>query len=88
MRALHNATLVAGARLDCLVRPRVESLSGRTMLAVGLITAAIAVVAYLRGADVRTGLAASQPGLLPHALPGLQPGPRASSGGPPAQPRP
>ena len=87
MRALNNATLIAGVRLDCLVRPRVESLSGRTMLGVGLLTAAIAGLAYLRGLDVRTGLAGSQPGLLPNALPGLQPGSRASSGGPPAQPR-
>jgi hypothetical protein len=88
MRALNNATLIAGARLDCLVRPRLESLSGRTMLGVGLLTASIAALAYLRGADVRAALAGSQPGLLPHALPGLQPGPRASGGGPPAQPGP
>jgi hypothetical protein len=88
MRALHNATLLAGARLDCLVRPRVESLSGRAMLGVGLLTAGIAALAYLRGADMRAAIAASQPSLLPNALPGLQPGPRASSGGPHAQPRP
>jgi hypothetical protein len=88
MRALHNATLIAGARLDCLVRPRVESLSGRAMLGVGLLTAGIAALAYLRGADMRAALVGSQAGLLPHALPGLQPGPRTSSGGPPAQPRP
>jgi hypothetical protein len=87
MRALHNATLMAGARLDCLVRPRVESLSWRTMFGVGLLTAAIAALAYLRGADLHAGLAGSQPALLPNALPGLQPGPRASSG-PTAQPRP
>jgi hypothetical protein len=87
MRALHNATLKAGARLDCLVRTRVESLSRRTMFGMGLLTAAIAALAYLRGADLRAALAGSQPALLPNALAGLQPGPRASSG-PTAQPRP
>jgi hypothetical protein len=87
MRALNKATLIAGARLDCLVRARVESLSGWTMLGVALLAAAIAALAYLQGADLRVALAGSQPGLMPHAWPGLQPGPRASSG-PPAQPRP
>jgi hypothetical protein len=87
MRALHNATLMASTRLDCLVRTRIESRSRRTMLGVGLFTAAIAALAYLRGADLLAGLAGSQPGLLPNALLGLQPGPRAGSG-PTAQPRP
>jgi hypothetical protein len=59
--ALRDAALMAAARLDCAVRARAERVSRPAMIAVGLLTAAIAVVAYLRGADMRAGLAGGQP---------------------------
>jgi hypothetical protein len=66
--ALCAAALLAGARLDWLVRTRAGRLSRRSMVGVGLATAAVAAVAYLRGADMRTGLVGGQPGLLPSVL--------------------
>jgi hypothetical protein len=66
--ALGAAALIAAARLDWLVRTRAERLSRRAIMGVGLLTAAIAAVAYLRGAEVRVGLAGGQPGLLPNVL--------------------
>jgi hypothetical protein len=59
---------MAAARLDCAVRARAERVSRRAMIGVGLLTAAIAVVAYLRGADVRAGLAGGQPAELLNVL--------------------
>jgi hypothetical protein len=66
--ALCAAALTAGARLDWHVRTRAERLSRPAMIAMGLLTAAIAVVAYLRGAEMRIGLVGSQPGLVPNVL--------------------
>jgi hypothetical protein len=73
--------LIAGVRLYSLVRLRAERPSRRTMVGVGVLTAAIAALAYLRGADVRVGLAGGQPNLLPHVLASVAnderaPGPR------------
>jgi hypothetical protein len=59
---------MAAARLDCAVRARAERVSRPAMIGVGLLTAAIAAVAYLRGADVRAGLAGGQPAALQHVL--------------------
>jgi hypothetical protein len=69
--ALRYATLIAGARLDYLVRTRVERLSRRTMVGLALITATVAALAYLRGAEVGVGLAGGQPGMLPLLLPNV-----------------
>jgi hypothetical protein len=66
--ALSAAALTAAARLDWLVRMRAERLSRPAKIGVGLLTAAIAAIAYLRGADVRAGLAGGQPTALPHLL--------------------
>ena len=66
--ALGAAALIAAARLDWLVRTRAERVSRRAMMGVGLLTAAIAAVAYLRGAEVRVNLVGSQPNLLPNVL--------------------
>jgi hypothetical protein len=62
--ALRCTALIAGSRLDCLVRTRTAGLSRRTIIGVGLVTATVAALAYLRGADVGAGLAGGQPGLL------------------------
>jgi hypothetical protein len=61
---VHDAALIAAARLDCLVRARALSLSRPAMCGIGLAAAAIAALAYLRGADLHTSLAGGQPGLL------------------------
>jgi hypothetical protein len=66
--ALCVAALTAAARLDWLVRTRLERHSRPAIVGVGLLTATIAAVAYLRGADVRAGLAGAQPGLLPNVM--------------------
>jgi hypothetical protein len=62
------AALTAAARLDWLVRTRLERHFRPAIVGVGLLTATIAAVAYLRGADVRAGLAGGQPGLLPNVM--------------------
>jgi hypothetical protein len=62
--ALCVAALTAAARLDWLVRTRLERHSRPTLVGVGLLTATIAAVAYFRGADVHAGLAGGQPALL------------------------
>jgi hypothetical protein len=64
--ALGAAALIAVARLDWLVRTRAQRASRPAMIGVGLLTAAIAAVAYLRGADVHAGRTGGQPGLLPN----------------------
>ena len=61
---VRDAALIAAARLDCLVRARALRLSRPAMCGIGLAAAAIAALAYLRGADLHTGLAGGQPGLL------------------------
>jgi hypothetical protein len=66
--ALRGAALMAAARLDCAVRARAERVSRPAMIGMGLLTAAIAAVAYLRGTDVRAGLAGGQPAALPNVL--------------------
>jgi hypothetical protein len=69
--ALRDASLIAGARLDCLMRTCAQGLSRRSVIGVGLLAAAVAAIAYLGGADVRVGadiragFAGSQLGLLP-----------------------
>jgi hypothetical protein len=63
------AALMAAARLDRLVRTRLKRHSRPAIVGAGLLTATIAAVAYLRGADVHAGLAGGQPALLlPNAL--------------------
>jgi hypothetical protein len=69
--ALRHATLIAGARLDYLMRTRAKRLSRRTMVGVALLTATVVALAYLRGADVRAGFAVGQPGMLPQLLPNV-----------------
>jgi hypothetical protein len=67
--ALGCAALTAAARLDWLVRTRLERHSRRAMVGAGLLTATIAALAYFRGADVHAGLAGGQPALLlPNAV--------------------
>ena len=66
--ALRGAALMAAARLDCAVRARAERVSRSAMIGMGLLAAAIAAVAYLRGADVRAGLVGGQPAALPNML--------------------
>jgi hypothetical protein len=66
--ALRAAALLTAARLDWHVRARVERLPRPAKIGVGLLTATIAAVALLRGADVRAGLAGGQPTLLPNVL--------------------
>jgi hypothetical protein len=66
--ALCVAALMAAARLDRLVRTRVERHSRPAIIGLGLLTATIAAVAYLRGADVHAGLAGGQPAFLPNVV--------------------
>jgi hypothetical protein len=66
--ALYGAALMAAARLDWLVRTRAERLSRPARIGVGLLAATVAAVAYLRGADVRAGLAGGQPAVLHNVL--------------------
>jgi|tagenome__1003787_1003787.scaffolds.fasta_scaffold18832104_1 hypothetical protein len=68
--ALGTAALVAAAELDWLVRTRAGRLSRPAKIGVGLLTATVAAIAYLRGADVRAGLAGGQANLLPNVLAG------------------
>ena len=65
---LHVAALLAAVRLDSLVRTRAERLSRPARIGVGLLAATIAALAYLRGADVRAGLAGGQPGVMHNVL--------------------
>jgi hypothetical protein len=65
MHSLRHASLIAGARLDCLVRAHAQRAGRRTMFGLGLVALGIATLAYLRGAELHGGLAGSQPGLLP-----------------------
>jgi hypothetical protein len=65
MHSLRHASLIVGARLDCLVRAYAQRASRRTLFGVGLVALGIATLAHLRGAELHGGLAGSQPGLLP-----------------------
>jgi hypothetical protein len=65
MHVLRHASLIAGTRLDCLVRTHAQRANRRTMFGLGLVALGIATLAYLRGAELHGGLAGSQPGLLP-----------------------
>lgn len=58
---VRDACLIAAARLDCLVRPCARRLSPRTKGCVALVAMALAVIAYLRGADMQAGFAGGQP---------------------------
>jgi hypothetical protein len=69
--ALRHATLIAGAKLDYLVRTRAERLSRRTMVGVALLTATVVALAYLRGAEVGAGFAGGQPGVLALLVPNV-----------------
>jgi hypothetical protein len=68
MYSLRHAALFAGARLDLTVRTRAERMSRRAVVGAAFVTAAIAAIAYLLGADVGGGLAGSQPMLLSQLL--------------------
>jgi hypothetical protein len=68
---LRYAALSAGARLDCLVRARADALSRRTVVGAGVLAVTVVALAHLRGADLRAGLAAGQPGVLPQLLPSV-----------------
>jgi len=65
MHALRHASLIAGARLDCLVRTHAQRANRRVMFGLGLVALGISALAYLRGTELHGGLAGSQPGLLP-----------------------
>jgi hypothetical protein len=65
MHALRHASLIAGARLDCLVRTHAQRAGRRTKFGLGLLALGIATLAYLRGTELHGGLAGSQAGLLP-----------------------
>jgi hypothetical protein len=69
--ALRRAALIAGARLDYLVRTRADALSRRSMVGVALLAATVVALAHLRGAEVGAGLAGGQPGMLPLLLPNV-----------------
>jgi hypothetical protein len=69
--ALRHATLIAGAKLDYLVRTRAERLSRRTMVGVALLTATVVALAYSRGAEVGAGLTGGQPGVLSLLVPNV-----------------
>ena len=77
--ALCAAALIVAARLHGLVRTRAERLSRPAMIGVGVLTAAIAAAAWLRGADVHPSLAAGQPTLLPNVLASIARDDRAPS---------
>jgi hypothetical protein len=63
---LRNAALLAGVRLERLVRSISMRYLQRPMLAwIGLVAAGTIVALIHFGADVRVGLAGGQPGLLP-----------------------
>jgi hypothetical protein len=64
VHALRHASLIAGARLDCLVRTHAQRANRCTMFGLGLVALGISALAYLRGAELHWGLAGSQPGLL------------------------
>lgn len=60
---------MSAAQIDWLVRTRARRLSRPAKVGVGLLTASIAAIAYLRGADVRAGLAGGQANtVLPNVL--------------------
>jgi hypothetical protein len=63
--SVRHVPLIAAARLDCLVRTCAWRISCRTMCGLGLVAAALAAIAYLRGAELHPGFAAGQPPLLP-----------------------
>jgi hypothetical protein len=65
--ALRYVPLIAAARLGSVVHTRAQELDRRSKLALGFVAAAIATLAYVRGAPVGGGLAGGQPGLLPVA---------------------
>jgi hypothetical protein len=65
MHSLRHVSLIAGARLDCLVRTLAQRASRRTVFGLGLVALGVATLAHLRGAELQGGLAGSQPGLLP-----------------------
>jgi hypothetical protein len=62
---LRDVPLIAGARLDSLVRAYARKLSGRTAYGAGLVAAAVLALAYLRGADLRGSLVGAPPSVLP-----------------------
>ena len=64
IRRVRDAPLIAAAQLDCLVWTCSRCLSRRGMWGIGLLAAAVATLAYLRGAELHPGLAGTQPGLL------------------------
>jgi hypothetical protein len=64
MHALRYVPLIAASRLGFLVRVRARGLDRRSKVALGFVAAAIATLAYVRGAPVAGGLAGGQPGLL------------------------
>ena len=66
--SLRYVPLITAARLGFLAHARAQELDRRSKFALGLVAAAIATVAYVRGAHVAGGLAGGQPGLLRAAM--------------------
>jgi hypothetical protein len=66
--ALCEAALLLCARVDGFLWSHAERLSRRTLVGVGLLSAAIAALAYARGTDLGAGLAGSQPNAVSHAV--------------------
>ncbi len=65
MHSLRHASLIAGTRLDCLVRTHAQRVNRRTRFGLGLVALSIAALVYLRGTELHGGFAGTQPGLLP-----------------------
>ena len=64
MHAFRYVPLIAAARVGFLVHSRAQELDRRSKFALGVAAAAIATLAYVRGAHVAGGLAGGQLGLL------------------------
>jgi hypothetical protein len=62
---VRDAPLIAAARIESVVRIYSWRLSRRAMWGIALLAVALAVFAYLRGAELYGGLVGAQPPLLP-----------------------
>jgi len=69
---LRDATLVAGASLSQLIRPRSARYAGSTLIGAGLVaTAAVVALVHVAGVDVRAWISPGQAGFVPGLLDAL-----------------